>query len=73
MVNLRFTQKDLRYRWAEVKKDFWEEFKSYLQLSDKRLLEESLKVEQQHLVGAGRYERSIGRRGYRNGYYARVY
>ncbi|RME22824.1 MAG: IS256 family transposase [Candidatus Zixiibacteriota bacterium] len=71
VVNLWFTEKDLRYRWADVKKVFWEEFESRLRLSAKRLLEESLKVEQQHLVGAGRYERSRRRRGYRNGYYTR--
>jgi transposase-like protein len=71
VVNLWFTQKDLRYRWADVKKVFWEEFEHQLQLSGKRLLEESLKMEQQHLVGAGHYQRSSHRRCYRNGYYTR--
>ncbi len=71
MVNLWFTQKDLRYRWADVKKVFWEEYEHQLQLLGKRLLEESLKVEQQHLVGAGHYQRSSHRRCYRNGYYTR--
>jgi len=71
MVNLWFTDKDLRYRWSEVKEQFWDEFDWYLQVSGKRLLEESLKVEQQHLVGAGHYQRSRHRRGYRNGYYTR--
>jgi len=33
VVNLWFTQKDLRYRWADVKKVFWEEFEHQLQLS----------------------------------------
>jgi len=71
VVNLWFTQKDLRYRWAEVKKFFWEEYEGQLQLLGKRLLEESLKVEQQHLVGANHYQRSSNRRCYRNGYYTR--
>jgi putative transposase len=71
MVNLWFTEKDLRYRWSEVKQQFWDDFEWYLQVSGKRLLEESLKVEQQHLVGAGHYQRSRDRRGYRNGYYTR--
>ncbi len=62
MVNLWFTDRDLRYRWADVKKVFWDEFESRLQLCAKRLLEESLKVEQQHLVGASHYERSKKRR-----------
>ena len=71
MVNLWFTKRDLRYRWADVKKDFWEEFEAHLKLSAKRLLEESLKVEQQHLIGAGHYQRTSQRRDYRNGYYPR--
>ena len=71
VVNLWFTSKDLRYRWAEVKSVFWQEYERQLQLLGKRLLEESLKAEQQHLVGASRYERSSGRRCYRNGYYTR--
>ena len=71
MVNLWFTQKDLRYRWSEVKKHFWDEFESTMQLSGKRLLEESLKAEQQRLVRAEPYQRSHRRRCYRNGYYTR--
>jgi transposase-like protein len=71
VVNLWFTPKDLRYRWSLVKKVFWEEYEGRLQLQGKRLLEESLKVEQQHLVGAGPYQRSRRRRCYRNGYYTR--
>ena len=71
MVNLWFTQKDLRYRWSDVKKEVWEDLESYLRLSAKRLLGESLKVEQQHLVGAGHYQRTSKRRDYRNGYYTR--
>jgi len=45
VVNLWLAQKDLRYRWAEVKRIFWEEFGHQLPLSGKRRLEESLKVE----------------------------
>ena len=71
MVNLWFTQKDLRYRWSEVKQVFWAEFEDQLKSLGKRLLEESLKVEQQQEVGAGHYQRTLGRRGYRNGYYTR--
>lgn len=71
MVNLWFTPKDLRYRWAEVKKQFWDEFESTMQLSGKRLLEESLKAEQRHLVRAEPYQRTSRRRCYRNGYYSR--
>jgi len=71
VVNLWFTDKDLRYRWSEVKSCFWDEFESRMRYCAKRLLEEGLKVEQQHLVGASHYQRSKKRRGYRNGYYTR--
>jgi transposase-like protein len=68
---LWFTSKDLRYRWAEVKKHFWEEFESTMQLSGRRLLEESLKAEQRQLVRAEPYQRTSRRRCYRNGFYTR--
>ena len=71
MVNLWFTDKDLRYRWSEVKSIFWDEFESRLRLCGRRLLEESLKIEQQYLVGASHYQRSERRCDYRNGYYTR--
>lgn len=71
MVNLWFTQKDLRYRMAEVKRHFWDDFESTMQLSGRRLLEESLKAEQGHVVRAGPYQRTRRRRCYRNGYYTR--
>jgi len=71
VVNLWFTKKDLRYRWSEVKSIFWDEFESQMRLCAKRVLEEGLKIEQQHLVGASHYERSKKRLGYRNGYYTR--
>ena len=71
MVNLWFTSKDLRYRMAEVKRHFWDEFESTMRLSGKRLLEESLKAEQRQIVRAGPYQRTRRRRCYRNGYYTR--
>jgi hypothetical protein len=39
VVNLSFTDRDLRYRRAEVKSLFWEELESQLQLLGKHLLE----------------------------------
>jgi len=71
VVNLWFTEKDLRYRFSEVKNLFWDELESRMQLCAKHLLEEGLKIEQQHLVGASHYQRSKQRRSYRNGYYTR--
>jgi transposase-like protein len=71
VVNLWFTSKDLRHRWSEVKQSFWEEFEDQMRLLSKRLLEESLRVEQRQQVGAGHYERTSRRRCWRNGYYPR--
>jgi len=44
VVNLWLTEKDLRYRWSEVKKVFWAEFEGQLKFLSQRLLEESLKT-----------------------------
>lgn len=71
MVNLWFTEKDLQYRWAEVKRIWWTSFERRVQWTAKRLLEESLKVEQAASLGAGRYQRNRQRRDWRNGYYCR--
>lgn len=53
MVNLWFTQKDLRYRWSEVTKVCWAEFEDQLKFPGKRLPEESLRAEQQREIGVG--------------------
>jgi len=29
MVNLWFTEADIKYRWSEVKNIFWDEFRSW--------------------------------------------
>jgi putative transposase len=71
MVNLWFTEKDLRYRWSEVKQYFWEEYERQLKMIGKGFLERSLRIEQELHIGAGHYERSPGRQNHRNGYYTR--
>ena len=71
MVNLWFTDKDIKYRWSEVKSNFWDEFESRIKMSARRMLEESLKAEQMYCLGAGRYQRGKERRDWRNGYYTR--
>ena len=71
MVNLWFTDKDIKYRWSEVKYSFWDEFENRIKMSAKRMLEETLKAEQMYCVGAGRYQRGKQRRDWRNGYYTR--
>lgn len=71
MVNLWFTEKDLRYRWSEVKGNFWEELEEQSRLSAKWFLQEALKAELTCQLGAGSYERTRRRRDYRNGSYSR--
>jgi putative transposase len=71
MVNLWFTEKDLRYRWSEVKGYFWDELEAWSRLSAKCFLEEALRAEMTGQLGAGSYERTGTRRDYRNGSYSR--
>jgi putative transposase len=71
MVNLWFTEKDVRYRWAEVKDSFWEELESWSKQSAKLVLQAALQAELRQAVQAGRYERTNQRRDYRNGSYSR--
>jgi putative transposase len=71
MVNVWFTEKDLRYRWSEVKHVFWDELEERMNLAAKRLLEKSLRVERSAMIGGGRYKRTSKRSDYSNGYYTR--
>lgn len=71
MVKLWFTERDLRYRWSEVKRVFWDDLEDHLNLVAKRLLERGLRAERSLKIGAGRYKRTGKRRDYANGYYTR--
>lgn len=71
MVNLWFTEKDLRYRWSEVKENFWDDFEILLKDVARKMLEQGLRFERESMICASRYERSNSRRDYRNGYYHR--
>lgn len=71
MVNVWFTEKDLRYRWSEVKHVFWDELEEQMNLAAKRLLEKSLRVERSAMIGGDRYKRTSERSDYSNGYYTR--
>jgi putative transposase len=69
---LYFTDKDLAIRLAEVKEDFWGDLKRETLFGVKRLLETSMEVQVQDVIGARRWEHSAGRRGFRNGSYLRT-
>jgi len=71
MVNVWFTEKDLRYRWSEVKRVFWDELEERMNLAAKRLLEKCLRVERSEMIGGGHYKRTSERSDYSNGYYSR--
>lgn len=63
--------KHLGERWARVTEDFWGDLKRETEITVKRLLETSMEVQVQDLIGSNRWERNLGRSTYRNGYYHR--
>lgn len=67
---LDFSEKNLGNRWMEVK-SLWLAIQGETKALVKRRLERALELEATAQVGCGRYERSLGRCGYRNGEYAR--
>lgn len=72
IAELSFDDKDLRHRWSQVKEDFWGDLKVETLKAVKGLLEKTMEVEAQDLVGVAPWKRSIFRRKtYRNGYYTR--
>lgn len=71
VAELEFTDKVLSERWSAVKEDFWGDLKTHTLMALKRLLEGSMEVEIQDLVGARRWEHIRPRPTFRNGYYFR--
>jgi len=71
MVNVWFTERDLRERLREVKSVFWDELEDHVNLVAKRFLELGLRAERSLMIGAGRYKRTGKRADYANGYYTR--
>lgn len=52
---LEFTHKSLSDRWTRVREDFWGDLKKESLTMIKRLLETSLDIELQDLIGARRW------------------
>lgn len=71
VAEIQFEDKDLFERWSRVKEDFWGDLKKETVRGLKRLLESSLEVEVQDLIGSKRWEHNRGRWTYRNGSYKR--
>jgi transposase-like protein len=65
---LKVDEKYLKKVWSEVKEDFWGDLKIETRRALKRILETSMAIEVQDLIGCNRWEHSPKRRNYRNGY-----
>jgi len=68
---LYFTEEDLKERLSEIKEDFWGDLKCETLIGVKRLLETSMDVQVQDLIGVKRWEHRDTRKDFRNGYYCR--
>ena len=71
IAELEFTGKDLNERWNGVKEDFWGDLKAQTVIALKRLLETSMEIEIQDLIGAERWKHISPRPSFRNGHYFR--
>lgn len=71
VTELSFEDKELEQRWSRVREDFWGDLKGQTIRALKILLERSMDVEVQDLVGSPRWKHSLLRRARRNGYYTR--
>ncbi|NLH39740.1 MAG: IS256 family transposase [Elusimicrobia bacterium] len=69
---LYFTEEDIEERMSGVKEDFWGDIKAETLRGVKLLLENSMEIEIQDMIGAKRWEHSQGREGMRNGKYRRT-
>jgi putative transposase len=71
VAELYFTDKDLEERWSRVRDDYWQDLTNATVQAVKKLLETSMAIEIQDLVGTRRWEHRQGCRIYRNGSYRR--
>jgi transposase-like protein len=71
VAELDFSDKAFEVRWSRVREDWWGDIKQQTLRGLKRLLESTMEIEVQDLVGAARDQRCVRRRTYRNGYYTR--
>lgn len=68
---IKLTDKEMNERWSRVKEDFWGDLKSQTVMALKKLLETSMEIEIQDLVGVQRWKHMTPRPTFRNGYYFR--
>lgn len=70
MREMDFTESNLTCRWMGVN-SIWREMHFEMKRYVRRYLERVMRLEQTEGLGCGRYKRSSGRKGYRNGSYTR--
>lgn len=71
VAEVDFSGKELFERWSRVKEDFWGDLKKETLRAVERLINKSMEVEVQDLIGSERWERNDERITYRNGHYRR--
>lgn len=69
---LDLTDKTLNERWEAVQEDFWGDLKAQTLRALQRLLETTMDIELQDLIGARRWAHTLHRTNYRNGRYYRT-
>lgn len=72
VAQISFDDKDLYERWSQVKEDFWGDLKKETLLAVQRLLESTMIVQTQDLIGTRRWGRTPQRKAQRNGFYFRT-
>lgn len=71
VAEIRFDEKDAEERWGSIREDWWGDLKRETERAVKILIEKSLEIEVQDMIGANRWEHNLSRQNYRNGYYER--
>jgi len=68
VAEIYFTDKDLKERWRHIQTDFWDDLKQQEAIAVKRLLETSMDIQVQDLIGSRRWAHNYSRPTYRNGF-----
>lgn len=71
VAEVDFSGKDLFERWRRVKEDFWGDLKKETVRAVEKLLNRSMEIEVQDLIGSLPWEHNLDRITYRNGHYRR--
>ena len=72
VAELDLSDKTWHERWKQVREDFWGDLKQQTLHAVQRLLESTLDIEVQDMIGAPRWRHMSCRRLHRNGFYVRT-